>query len=75
MADPLGNYIPEFIEKETERESIVKLAKMVTDRIPQKLGMKKITKYDPEYWGLAAMCTDEMAEICIKNGSSQTRKP
>ena len=46
MADPLGNYIPEFIEKETERESIVKLAKMVTDRIPQKLGMKKITKYD-----------------------------
>lgn len=37
MADPLGNYIPEFIEKETERESIVKLAKMVTDRIPQKL--------------------------------------
>ena len=52
MADPLGNYIPEFIEKETEREAIVKLAKMVTDRIPQKLGMKKITKYDPEYWGL-----------------------
>ena len=41
MADPLGNYIPEFIEKETERESIVKLANMVTDRIPQKLGMKK----------------------------------
>ena len=72
MADPLGNYIPEFIEKETERESIVKLAKMVTDRIPQKLGMKKITKYDPEYWGLAAMCTDEMAEIALKMG---VRKP
>lgn len=41
MADPLGNFVPEFIEKEVERESIVKLARLVTDRIPQKLGMKK----------------------------------
>ena len=63
MADPLGNFVPEFIENEVEREAIVKLAKMITDRVPQKLGMKKITKYDPEYWGLSAMCTDEMAEI------------
>ena len=58
MADPLGNFVPEFIENEVEREAIVKLAKMITDRVPQKLGMKKITKYDPEYWGLSAMCTD-----------------
>ena len=72
MADPLGNFIPEFIEKEVERESIVKLARLVTDRIPQKLGMKKITKYDPEYWGLSAMCTDEMAEVALKMG---VRKP
>lgn len=50
MADPLGNFVPEFIENEVEREAIVKLAKMITDRVPQKLGMKKITKYDPEYW-------------------------
>ncbi len=27
----------------TPRESIVKLGKMMTDRIPQKLGIKKIT--------------------------------
>lgn len=72
MADPLGNFVPEFIEKEVERESIVKLARLVTDRIPQKLGMKKITKYDPEYWGLSAMCTDEMAEVALKMG---VRKP
>ena len=72
MADPLGNFVPEFIEKEVERESIVKLAKMITDRVPQKLGMKKITKYDPEYWGLSAMCTDEMAEVALKMG---VRKP
>lgn len=72
MADHLAGYVPEYIENEVEREPIVKLAKMITDRVPQKLGIKKITKYDPEYWGLAAMCTDEMAEIALKMG---VRKP
>ena len=33
MADPLGNFVPEFIENEVEREAIVKLAKMITDRV------------------------------------------
>lgn len=72
MADHLADYLPEYIENEVEREPIVKLAKLITDRVPQKLGFKKITKYDPEYWGLAAMCTDEMAEIALKMG---VRKP
>lgn len=72
MADYMAGYVPECVEKEEEREVIVKLAKMITDRIPQKLGMKKITKYDPEYWGLAAMCTDEMAEVALQMG---VRKP
>lgn len=72
MADILKDYVPDFIAKEKEREPILRLAKMVTDRIPQKLGLAKITKYDPEYWGLAAMCTDEMAEIALKMG---VRKP
>ncbi len=58
--------------EEPVREPILKLAKMVTDRIPQKLGLEKITKDDPEYWGLAVMCTDEMAEIALKMG---VRKP
>lgn len=73
MADPIGNFVPEYIENQTEREVIMKLAKMVTDRVPQKLGMKKLTKYDPEYWGLAALCTDEMAEMALKLGG--VRKP
>lgn len=72
MADHLAGYVPAYIEDEVEREPIIKLAKMITDRVPQKLGLKKITKYDPEYWGLAAMCTDEMAEIALKMG---VRKP
>ena len=54
------------------REPILKLGKMITDRIPIKLGLEKLTADDPEYWGLAAMCTDEMAEIALKMG---VRKP
>lgn len=72
MADHLADYLPEFIKNEKEREPIVRLAKMITDRVPQKLGLKKITKEDPEYWGLAALCTDEMAEVALKMG---VRKP
>ena len=57
---------------EPVRESIVKLGKMMTDRIPQKLGIRKITPQDPEYWGLAGVLTDEEAEIALKIG---VRKP
>ena len=68
----MADYLPEFIKNEKEREPIVRLAKMITDRVPQKLGLKKITKEDPEYWGLTALCTDEMAEVALKMG---VRKP
>ena len=57
---------------EPVRESIVRLGKMMTDRIPQKLGIKKITQDDPEYWGLAGVLTDEEAQIALKMG---VRKP
>ena len=53
MADPIGNFVPEYIENQTEREVIMKLAKMVTDRVPQKLGMKKLTIFH-DYEGTAA---------------------
>ena len=59
-------------ENEPFREPIAKLGKMITDRIPQKLGIKKITRQDPEYWGLAAVVTDEEAEVALKMG---VRKP
>ncbi len=70
---------PDYVYPEHEtrgdepvRESIVKLGKMITDRIPQKLGLKKITPEDPEYWGLAGVITDKEAEIALKLG---VRKP
>ena len=65
---------PEFTPDPNEpfREPIAKLGKKITDRIPQKLGLKKITRNDPEYWGLAGVLTDEEAELTVKLG---VRKP
>ena len=54
------------------REPIAKLGKKITDRIPQKLGLKKITREDPEYWGLAGVLTDEEAILALK---MDVRKP
>ena len=48
------------------RPVIAELGKKITDRIPQKLGLKKITAEDPEYIGLAAALTDEEAAIALK---------
>ncbi len=65
---------PEYTPDPTEpfREPIAKLGKKITDRVPQKLGLKKITRNDPEYWGLAGVLTDEEAELAIQLG---VRKP
>ena len=54
------------------REPILKLGKMITDRVPIKLGFDKLTADSPEYWGLAPICTDEQANIALKMG---VRKP
>ena len=45
------------------REKILKLGKKVTDVVMHKI--KGITADDPEYWGLAAILTDEMADIAL----------
>ena len=65
---------PEFMPDPNEpfREPIAKLGKKITDRIPQKLGLKKITRNDPEYWGLAGVLSDEEVELALKLG---VRKP
>ena len=73
MADYLEGFVPDFVENEQEREVILKLGKMVTNRIPYKLGLKKLTKYDPEYWGLSLLLTDEMAEVALKMGVRQPK--
>lgn len=50
-----------------ERKLILKLGQKITDRI----GVK-VTVNDPEYWGLAGVLTDEMAEVCL---AMKVRKP
>ena len=54
-------------EMKEERKLILKLGQMITDRV----GVK-VTVEDPEYWGLAEVLTDEMAEVCL---SMKVRKP
>lgn len=43
------------------RALILQLGQMITDRIGH-----KVTVDDPEYWGLAGIVTDEMAEVALK---------
>lgn len=50
-----------------DRELILKLGQKITDRIGH-----KVTTDDPEYWGLAGVVTDEMAEVALK---MKVRKP
>lgn len=50
-----------------ERELILKLGQKITDRIGH-----KVTIDDPEYWGIACIVTDEMAEVALK---MKVRKP
>ena len=49
------------------RENIIKLGQKITDRIGVKVSEK-----EPEYWGLDAVLTDEMADIALK---MDVRKP
>lgn len=73
MADPLGGFVPETVKNdEPIREPIVRLGKLVSDRMEIMLGREKITKESPEYWGLAGIVTDEQAEIAIR---MKKRKP
>ena len=50
-----------------KRELILKLGQKITDRIGH-----KVIVDDPEYWGLACVVTDEMAEVALK---MKVRKP
>ncbi|MCR5355661.1 MAG: FAD-dependent oxidoreductase [Lachnospiraceae bacterium] len=67
MTDPIGDFVPDSMKNdEPIREKIVELGTLITDRAAVKLGKHKLTKEDPEYWGLACLLTDEQAEICIR---------
>ena len=46
------------------RERILKLGQKITDVAAHKI--KGITSDDPEYWGLASIVTNEMADVALK---------
>ena len=55
------------------REILFDLGKMITDRLPYKFGLKRLTEEDPEYIILDRAChSDELAEVMLKMG---LRKP
>jgi NADPH-dependent glutamate synthase beta subunit-like oxidoreductase/formate hydrogenlyase subunit 6/NADH:ubiquinone oxidoreductase subunit I len=61
------------IDDEKLREPIVKLGQLVTNRSAKHKGREPITKDDPEYWGLAAMLSDEEAELALQLGIRQPK--
>ena len=75
--DNLGDFYPDWVKDlkdEDLRPEILKLGKVITDRAKIKLGLQKITKYDPEYWAVANLApTKEIAELALSMGG--IRKP
>lgn len=60
-------FTPKYKGDKNPRKNILKLGQKITDRIGH-----KVTSDDPEYWGLAPICTDEMCDILLK---MKVRKP
>ena len=54
---------PAAKDETAPREKILKLGKKITDVVEHKLG--KLNASDAEYWGLAGVVTDEMADIAL----------
>ena len=70
---------PDYVYPEFEidlskpfRPNVAKLGKKITDRVPQKLGLEKITATSPEYIALSAVLTDEEVDIALQ---MDVRKP
>ncbi len=55
--------IPPHMSDKVANEKIVKLGKKITDVFSHKLGTVKVE--DPEYWGLAEIVSDDMADVAL----------
>ncbi|MCR5722966.1 MAG: FAD-dependent oxidoreductase, partial [Lachnospiraceae bacterium] len=68
--DPNYPLRPDYVDVSGPmKENIAKLGKLITDRIPIKLGLHKVTKDDPEYWAVRILCYDDdnIAKFVIDN--------
>ena len=64
MPEMSKKIVPPHMGDKNPSEKIIALGKKITDVAKHKLG--KVTADDPEYWGLAALITDEMADVALK---------
>ncbi len=60
MPEMSTKFTPEHMGEANPSKKLLKLAQKITDRIGH-----KVTADDPEYWGLACMVTEEMADIAL----------
>ena len=67
-AEPMEPWQPAMEIDPATRPETMKLAKMMIDRIPKKLGIQKITPADPECWGLLSVFTEDTAYIANHMG-------
>ncbi|MCR5511821.1 MAG: FAD-dependent oxidoreductase [Lachnospiraceae bacterium] len=68
--DPNYPLRPDYVDADAPmKEPIAALGKLITDRIPIKLGLAKVTKDDPEYWAVRILCYDDekIAQFVIDN--------
>ncbi len=61
MPEMSNAYVPVHKGEKNPNKKILKLGQRITDRIGH-----KVTSDDPEYWGLATVVTDEMADVALK---------
>ncbi len=64
MPEMSKTIVPPHMGDKQPSEKIIALGKKITDVAKHKLG--KVTSDDPEYWGLAGIVTDEMADVALK---------
>ena len=50
----------------TNKEKLLLLGKKITDRIPYKLGLKKLDEDSPEFFGFVNVLNDEMVDVALK---------
>ena len=67
MQEMSNKFVPEHKGEKNYSKKILKLAQKITDRL-----FAKVTPDDPEYWGLACVIDDEIADVALK---MDIRKP
>lgn len=60
MPEMSNKFTPKHKGEKNPRQNILKLGQKITDRM-----FTKITSDDPEYWGLACVVDDEMADLAL----------